>query len=327
MENNWNRPSDYTNQRDAFIGNLFKIAQKDKDVILISIDMGAAALDQWREELPDQFIWTGISEQHSINLAAGLAACGKKVYVYFMAAWSARCFEQIRYSCAMADNPITLLANGVALGYAPAGPAHETNDDIAYMRSLLGIEINCPASVTATEKLVEESYNNQRLRYVRLERHYDQRFDALDKTNTTGISTVKGGLFNNALKSDKTKSVIVSYGYMLGRCLDTWIKIMDDSNHEVTLMNMSVLKPNPITAKTFDGYDKIICVEEQTASGGFGSIVLEGLSDAGVKKDLLRITLPERYIFENGDRNYRLNNNGLSVDSIYNKVLDFVNED
>ena len=66
-------------QRDTFIDELFKIAKEDKDVILISVDMGAYALDQWRDELPEQFIWTGISEQHSINLAAGLSAKGKKV--------------------------------------------------------------------------------------------------------------------------------------------------------------------------------------------------------------------------------------------------------
>ena len=149
-------------QRDTFISDLFEIAKKDKDVILISVDMGASALDRWRDELPEQFIWTGISEQHSINLAAGLSAAGKKVYVYFMAAWSARCFEQIRYSCSMPNNPITILSNGVALGYAPAGPAHETNEDIAYMRSLLNVEIDCPASSTHVKELVQESYKNQK---------------------------------------------------------------------------------------------------------------------------------------------------------------------
>ena len=51
-------------QRDTFIGELFEIAKNDKDVIMMSVDMGAPALDQWREELPDQFLFTGISEQH-----------------------------------------------------------------------------------------------------------------------------------------------------------------------------------------------------------------------------------------------------------------------
>ena len=314
-------------QRDTFISDLFEIAKKDKDVILISVDMGASALDRWRDELPEQFIWTGISEQHSINLAAGLSAAGKKVYVYFMAAWSARCFEQIRYSCSMPNNPITILSNGVALGYAPAGPAHETNEDIAYMRSLLNVEIDCPASSTHVKELVKESYENQKLRYIRLERKYDSRFDELKTTNGVGFSIVTGGLFNNPSLENEPKLAIISYGYMLGRCLDVQKKFLNN-NMEVSLYNMSKIKPNPLVKlqEKFKSYDKIISVEEQTLSGGFGSTILEGMSDNNVQTPLLRIGLPERYIFENGDRDYHLNNNGLSVESIYEKILEFRNE-
>jgi deoxyxylulose-5-phosphate synthase len=46
--------------------------------------------------------------------------------------------------------------------------------------------------------------------------------------------------------------------------------------------------------------------------------------DNRIKKNILRIGLPERYIFENGGRDYHLDNNGLSVDSIANKILNFV---
>ena len=314
-------------QRDTFISELFEIAKKDKDVILISVDMGASALDRWRDELPEQFIWTGISEQHSINLAAGLSAAGKKVYVYFMAAWSARCFEQIRYSCSMPNNPITILSNGVALGYAPAGPAHETNEDIAYMRSLLNVEIDCPASSTHVKELVKESYENQKLRYIRLERKYDSRFDELKTTNGVGFSIVTGGLFNNPSLENEPKLAIISYGYMLGRCLDVQKKFLNN-NMEVSLYNMSKIKPNPLVKlqEKFKSYDKIISVEEQTLSGGFGSTILEGMSDNNVQTPLLRIGLPERYIFENGDRDYHLDNNGLSVDSIYDKIVGFIND-
>ena len=68
-------------QRDTFISNLFEQAKTDKDIILISVDMGAPSLDVWREELPEQFIAAGISEQNAINVAAGLSSAGKKVYV------------------------------------------------------------------------------------------------------------------------------------------------------------------------------------------------------------------------------------------------------
>ena len=312
-------------QRDTFIDELFKIAKEDKDVILISVDMGASALDQWRDELPEQFIWTGISEQHSINLAAGLSARGKKVYVYFMAAWAARCFEQIRYSCSMPNNPITILSNGVALGYAPAGPAHETNEDIAYMRSLLNVEIHCPRNIPQTKDLVKLSYEESKLRYIRLERKYDVRFNDDNGGVNSGIEMLKPGLFNNPLTKDNPKVALVSYGYMLGRCDDVWEKMMSDGV-ESCLFDMYRIKPNPIKENTFDGFSHIVSVEEQTLSGGFGSTILEGMSDNSISLPLLRIGLPERYIFENGDRDYHLDNNGLSVDSIYDKIIGFIND-
>jgi transketolase len=66
-------------QRDAFISALFERAKKDKDICLISVDMGAPSLDRWREELPEQFFAAGISEQNAINFAAGLSAAGKSL--------------------------------------------------------------------------------------------------------------------------------------------------------------------------------------------------------------------------------------------------------
>ena len=310
-------------QRDTFIDDLFQIAKKDKDVCMLSVDMGAAALDQWREELPKQFFATGISEQHTINFAAGLSAQGKKVYVYFMGAWVARCFEQIRYSCAMGNNPITILGCGVGLGYMPAGPAHAPTEDISYMRSLLGIEIYTPHNIDLTKQLVKKSYEEETLKYVRLERNYDTRFDAIDSTGD-GIALEKPGLWGNPNTSDKPKIALVSFGYILGRCLDVWNKLQSE-HYEVSLYNLYRAKPNPINSNTFNGYTHIVSVEEQTLSGGVGSVILEGLSDHNISKKVLRLGLPERYIFENGNRDYHLENNELSVDAITSKIKEFVN--
>ncbi len=310
-------------QRDTFIDDLFQIAKKDKDVYMLSVDMGAAALDQWRDELPKQFFATGISEQHTINFAAGLSAQGKKVYVYFMGAWVARCFEQIRYSCAMANNPITILGCGVGLGYMPAGPAHAPTEDISYMRSLLGIEIYTPHNIDLTKQLVKKSYEEKTLKYVRLERNYDTRFDTI-KSVGDGITLEKPGLWSNPNTSDKPKIALVSFGYILGRCLDVWNNLQSE-NYEVSLYNLYRPKPNPINNNTFNEYTHIVSVEEQTLSGGVGSVILEGLSDHDISKKLLRLGLPERYIFENGNRDYHLENNELSVDAITSKIKEFVN--
>ena len=161
-------------QRDVFIQALYEKALVDKDIVFISADMGAPTLDQWAENLGDQFIAAGISEQNAINVAAGMAKEGKKVFVYMMASWFARCYEQIRYSCAMANNAITILGNGVALGYAPSGPAHEPNEDMALARTLLGIEVYSPSNENSTFQLVNLCLEKPQLRYIRLERSFDK---------------------------------------------------------------------------------------------------------------------------------------------------------
>ena len=58
--------------RDAFLNSLYEFAKLDENIILISNDFGAPALDKFRHELPRQFINAGISEQNIIGVAAGL---------------------------------------------------------------------------------------------------------------------------------------------------------------------------------------------------------------------------------------------------------------
>ena len=315
-------------QREVFISNLFDKAKLDKDIYFLSVDMGAVALDQWREQLPEQFIALGISEQNAINVASGLSAAGKKVYVYFMACWVARCFEQIRYSCAMGKNPITILGAGPALGYSPAGPAHSPVEDLAYMRSLAGIEIYSPANDKMAEKLVDLTYNDPKLRYIRLERSYPKILDSFysnlvvdnDFLNL-GFHTIKknGGENNSDV-------CIVSSGYMLGRSLEVAEKLEIDGL-SVCVLDLFKIKSIDLSyfAKVVRTCDSIITLEEQFLSGGFGSYVCETLADLGIQKKILRIGLPDRYIFENGNREQLIDSNGLSLIDIHNKISHFVN--
>jgi transketolase len=317
-------------QRDIFLTELLKIAKNDKNVVLISADMGAPALDLWRTELPEQFFVTGISEQNTINFAAGLSAQGKNVFVYFMACWCARCFEQIRYSCAIANNPITILGCGVALGYVPSGPAHEPTEDIAYMRSLCDIEIYSPLNNEFTKNLINAIYcENRKLRYIRLEREYPRRLDDFYTPEnpswnswipiTSGISLIQTGTSSN--------TCLISSGYLIDRALK--INEMLKNSSRATLSIIDVYKIAPINHSLLYAftapYNNIITLEEQTLSGGFGSAICEAYTDLGVKKNILRLGLPQRYIFDNGTREEVLNANGLSLVDIYNKIDLFTN--
>jgi transketolase len=310
-----------TAQRDIFILDLLEIAKKDKNVVFISIDMGAPSLDVWRKELPAQFISAGISEQNAINVAAGLSRAGKKVYVYFMACWAARCFEQIRYSCAMANNPITLLGNGVGLAYAPAGPAHEPNEDIAYMRSINNIEIYSPANLAVTKELVKLTYNEPKLRYIRFERGHAKEMEESVYGITSPIAVVRPA---QTVKFGVVPRIaIVSSGYMLGRAIGAWNALTN--THTVAVFDLWKIKPlDTATLKEVLGeFTHIVTIEEQSLAGGFGSAICEFVCDVKMQLKVLRIGLPERFMFENGSRDHLLDSNGLSVEHIVECITDF----
>ena len=315
-------------QRDEFIEKLFIEAKKNSDIVFISVDMGAPALDQWREQLPNQFIVAGISEQNAINLAAGLSRAGKKPYVYMMACWVARCFEQIRYSCAMAQNPITILGAGVGLGYAPAGPAHEPTEDLAYMRAIESIEIFSPSSIGLIQPIVNLTIAVPKLRYIRLERSVSEHVNNY-KTSKTFSEVVDSGnqIFKEfGLSDKKAKVTILSSGYLLQRVYDASVILQKEFKIDVQIVDVIRIKPLNIDYIIDMVRDSnfIVTVEEQAVSAAFGAAIVEGLSDQLFQAFVLRLGLKTAYVFDNGTRDQLLDNNGLSVINIVHKVNEFV---
>jgi transketolase len=307
-------------QRDIFIDKLYKKAVLDKEIIMISVDMGAPSLDQWKDNLPDQFIAAGISEQNAINVAAGLSKSGKKVFLYLMASWFARCIEQVRYSCAMAKNPITILGNSVALGYAPSGPAHEPNEDIAFSRALLDIEVISPANGSAASTLVDLCLESPKLRYIRLERNYATEVHETVYDYNQTIKVLK----KSNIVSEK-KIAILSSGYMLGRATNLFNYL--EKEFDICLIDVWRIKPldSSELLKELSDCTHVITIEEQTLSGGFGSAICEFLCDNRLKPFVKRFGLSERYIFENGTRDYLINENDLSLEKIINDSSEFLN--
>lgn len=308
-------------QRDVFLEELLIHAKKDSRIILITVDMGAPALDLWRDELPNQVISAGISEQNAINVAAGLRASGKIPYVYFMACWAARCLEQIRYSCAMAQNPITILGNGVGLGYAPAGPAHEPTDDLTYMASIDGIEICSPSNNYQISELVKITIDLPALRYVRLERSISETVDQLSEKSW------KNRVDNNLHVLYQSKNVnnsllsIISSGYLLDRALKLALELEKIKNIGVSVVDLHTLpidSNNNYFASHLSASSHIATLEEQGPNAGFSSQILKFMVQKNILRPFHIATLDKTYIFENGTREQLLNSNGFNFQFLLN---------
>ena len=83
--------------RRQWWNSILEEARKDKDIIVLTGDLGFGFCEQFQRELPNQFINVGIAEQNMIGVATGLAIAGKKPYCYSGKVFiNYRCLEQIR---------------------------------------------------------------------------------------------------------------------------------------------------------------------------------------------------------------------------------------
>jgi transketolase len=305
-------------QRDVFLDSLFDKAKNDSSIMLLSVDMGAPAIDRWKLELPDQYIEMGISEQNAINVAAGLSRGGKKVFVYFMAVWVHRCFEQIRYSCAIGDNPITILGNSVGLGYAPAGPAHEPNEDISVMRSLHNLQIHSASSIVQIEGVLEQCLNSKIVNYVRLERKTYPDSELAYKDFLPGFYSNSYLFHDDKLKQ---KYAVLSYGQIMHRLFNLREK------YPAKLSEVSFIELSRIWPLDFDtlftqlgNINKVLFVEEQSKSGSLSEVLAFEFASRGLLLNLKTIHLPNSYIFENGNQEEILDSIGFSSNDILDQI-------
>src|SRR3990172_1275286 len=143
--------------RQAFINTLIEIAETDKDLYLLTADMGFGLVEQFADRFPSQYINVGVAEQNMIGVATGLALEGKKVFCYSIANFpTMRCLEQIRNDVCYHNLPVCIVSGGAGLWYGALGMTHHAVEDIAVMRCLPNMAVVSPYS---TDKMVESVKN------------------------------------------------------------------------------------------------------------------------------------------------------------------------
>ena len=302
-------------QRDAFIEEVKKRLETDKDIYFLSADFGAAALDSLREMYPDNFIHCGISEQAMIDIATGLALQGKKVFCYAMAPFiSLRAIEQIKCGPSMMNLPIAILSVGIGIGYADAGPTHYITEDFACMRSIINLNVYTLADASSSKRLANQLLDKPELCYIRFDRH-DQ--PELPVTNFKTDLTYR--LMGDTVTEKKV--LIIGSGKMSHIISDVY------KNRQVSVVGVDLIraKPFPNTLPILiEAAKGVIVIDEQTPSGSLGAAVLEEMAKRNTLNKKVRIlTLPEQYLFENGGREYLLKKHGLSAENIIQTLNDY----
>lgn len=300
--------------RDTFVRTLLDIAKKDKNVYIITGDLGFGVLKPFWTELPDQIINAGIAEQNMTSIAAGLAMQGKTVYTYSIGNFpTLRCIEQIRNDCAYHNANVKVVCVGGGFVYGSLGMSHHATEDIAMMRSLPDVTVLAPGDLVEAECATKAIYEMPGTCYLRLGRGGEKRIhEKLD-----------GFTIGKAIEIQKGEKVAV---FSTGA-------IFDEVNEACEELKGQGVMPTVYTFPTVKPIDKdvilecakthkaIVTVEEHNLSGGFGSAVAEVLAEeGGVKAKLVRVALDDRYSCIVGSQKYLRKQYSIDAKTIIGKV-------
>jgi len=300
-------------QRDAFFNKLYEIAKKDRDVILVSADMGAPSLDKFREDLSEQYVNVGIAEQNMVTVATGLALGGKTVFMYaIMPFVTLRCYEMLKVELSMMNIPVTAVGVGSGISYDDSGPTHHSTEDIAIMRALPNMTILNSSDSVMAAKFAEMTCDISGPHYVRLDRGKLPSLYKQDSDFSAGLTSFKTG-----------KDIcIVATGNMVHRAFEIADRLAGHSI-DTGVVDLYRLKPinEKLLLKSIEPSKRIVTLEENLMNGGMGSAVAEVLADNDRPMPLKRIGLPDKYFFAYGGRQNLQTLGGLDADSITKAIL------
>ncbi len=160
--------------RDALLRRILEAMKTDEDVFFISADFGSPVLDEIRSDHPDRFINVGVAEQNLINVSAGLALEGYKVFSYAIAPFiTMRCFEQLRVNLALLSEVrninVNLIGVGAGYSYVVSGPTHQCYEDISLIRSLPNFHLLSASDHHVARHFFNKAISDLGPKYLRLD--------------------------------------------------------------------------------------------------------------------------------------------------------------
>lgn len=299
---------------DIFSQTLFNLAEKDKNVIVVTSDSrGSGKLVSFGEKFPDQIIEVGIAEQNLVGIAAGLASTGKKVFAVSPACFlTARALEQIKNDVCYSDIPVKLIGISAGVSYGALGSTHHSLFDVAVLRAINNITILSPADNLETEQAIKFAYHIDKPVYIRLGKKPMAHLHSADSKYIAGkASRLCRG----------TDILFVATGETVFHALEAaeQLKKMDITSTVLSLHTIKPLDEETILKETKE-CKVVVTVEEHSINGGLGEATASLLLQNRVYVPFKIIGIPDEYTVT-GSQNEVFQHYGISEHGLVQTVL------
>ena len=290
---------------------LLEAARRRPDVMAISAAMiSSTGLQEMAEEFPERVIDTAIAEQHTVTLAAGMAMAGKRPVVAIYSSFLQRAFDQVITDVALHNLPVTFLIDRAGVT-GPDGPSHHGAFDLTYLRMVPNMVVGAPADAVELAGMLESALDHDGPIAIRFPKASVSALPILP------AEPVPIGVWEELSEGDELLFLAV------GRMVEVAQKAaagLAGKGISCGVVNARWVKPlDRRLAEWVSRYEKVVTIEDNVVSGGFGAAVLEALSGTADSGKVTILGLPDRFL-PGGSVDELMRELGLDAEGVIRQV-------
>jgi transketolase len=259
-------------QRDIYGKTLVELGRQNKDIVVLDADLSSSTrTGMFAKEFPQRFFNFGVAEQNMMATAAGLASCGKVVFVSTFAIFATgRAWDQVRNSIAYNAFDVKIVATHAGITVGPDGASHQALEDVALMRVIPNMNIIVPCDAPQAGEAVKAAASHKGPFYIRLGR------PKLPTVENKG--EFKLGKAQILTEGDTV--AIIACGVMVHEALNA-AKNLLEKGIKARVINMHTLRPldSEVLLKAARETKGLVVCEEHTVIGGLASGVQEVVAE------------------------------------------------
>ncbi|MDX2451437.1 1-deoxy-D-xylulose-5-phosphate synthase [Desulfosarcina sp.] len=307
---------------EVFGQTMVELAKTNDKIIAVTAAMPeGTGLVPFSKAYPDRFFDVGIAEQHGVTFAAGMATEGFRPVVTVYSTFLQRAYDQIIHDVCIEKLPVVFaLDRGGIVG--EDGPTHHGLFDISFLRTIPNMVVMAPKDENELRHMLATAMAHDgpiSLRYPR------GRGTGVDQDDTlTMIPIGKGEILSRG-----DDLLIVAVGSTVSEAVCAAALLAENHGVRATVVNARFIKPldHELIIPLARNIHRIITIEENTIQGGFGSAVLELLSDHEINGAIVKRMGINDHFVEHGPQDALRCKYQVDASAIINTALSMMSQD
>lgn len=304
--------------QEVFGRTLLELAETNPNIVGVTPAMPTGcSMDIMMHAMPDRVFDVGIAEGHAATFAAGMAKDGLMPFCNIYSAFAQRAYDNIIHDAAILNLPVVFCLDRAGL-VGEDGPTHHGVFDIAALRPVPNLTLCSPMDECELRRMM---YTAQLPGMGTVVIRYPRGKGVKRDDWHCELEAIPVG--KARLVSDGSDVAVLSYG-PLGNDVQTVISQLREEGNSLSVAHYDMRFCKPLDTEALESvsqrFSRIVTVEDGQLAGGFGSAVLEWLSDNGKTTTVRRVGLPDRFI-EHGTVSELRHIAGTDIESIKRAII------